>query len=60
MIQRTGPESLINMGKSTRSGDLGIKLTAVSTFVAGCDVTARNGGTHVIPGKYRVAFRTLS
>jgi hypothetical protein len=22
----------------------------VSTFIAGCDVTERNGGTHVIPG----------
>lgn len=33
----------------------GIQLitTAVSTFVAGVDVTAENGGTHVIPGMCR-------
>ncbi|WVR07893.1 hypothetical protein IAU60_004936 [Kwoniella sp. DSM 27419] len=37
MVQRTGPESVPTM---------------VSTFVAGCDVTARNGGTHVIPGSH--------
>ncbi|KAK8866201.1 hypothetical protein IAR55_001352 [Kwoniella newhampshirensis] len=36
-IQRTGPESLVN---------------GVSTFVAGCDVTPRNGGTHVAPGSH--------
>nr|XP_031858187.1 uncharacterized protein CI109_006429 [Kwoniella shandongensis]KAA5525259.1 hypothetical protein CI109_006429 [Kwoniella shandongensis] len=36
-IQRTGPESWVN---------------GVSTFVAGCDVTADNGGTHVAPGSH--------
>ncbi|ORY25467.1 hypothetical protein BCR39DRAFT_590166 [Naematelia encephala] len=38
-IQRTGPESLTN---------------GVSTFVAGCNVTAENGGTHVAPGSLAI------
>ncbi|WRT68765.1 uncharacterized protein IL334_005745 [Kwoniella shivajii] len=37
MVQRTGPET---------------PPTMVSTFVAGVDVTAKNGGTHVIPGSH--------
>ncbi|WVQ80080.1 hypothetical protein IAT38_002181 [Cryptococcus sp. DSM 104549] len=36
-LQRTGPDS---------------PVYGVSTFVAGCDVTARNGGTHVAPGSH--------
>ncbi|ORY25460.1 hypothetical protein BCR39DRAFT_287932 [Naematelia encephala] len=36
-IQRTGPESLVN---------------GISTFIAGTNVTAKNGGTHVCPGSH--------
>ncbi|WWC90328.1 uncharacterized protein L201_005261 [Kwoniella dendrophila CBS 6074] len=37
MVQRTGPESVPTM---------------VSTFIAGVDVTEKNGGTRVIPGSH--------
>lgn len=51
MIQRTGPESLTNMGECGSDViQVCVADLAVSTFVAGCDVTAKNGGTRVIPG----------
>jgi hypothetical protein len=50
MIQRTGRESRVNMGEPGRKQGVWSLRSLVSTFVAGVDVTARNGGTHVIPG----------